>query len=222
MINRKSKIVNLKLIILMAFFSMSHLVSASVIEYVFVNMPEEYYLFQTAEQRSELLKSHNRNDTTGVKNRFGGKSYILQLDGTNEYLLVRNTKISTVEMKIWTLNNGEQIAGINIVTCTPLCDSQLAFFNQKWQHVKNIFFPDVNLTDFLDTKKILDDNKTTEEIAAAFDIVFFHYSFSKTGTNIEVELLIDKNISEEAFARLEPYLLTKKIVFVWNGTQFVR
>ena len=205
-------------VILAVLFSQSY-VEASLIERVFTNMPDEYYLFQSSEQRSELLKSHKRNDTTGVRNRFGGKSYILDLHEENEFLRIRNTNISTLEMKIWTMNSGEPILGVNIITCSSACDSDIAFFNHKWEHV-NKLFPSLQLTDFLNWTQLFNDNKSIDEILAAFDIVFFHYSFSKTSTDIEAELHLDKNKSEEEIAQLMPYLNTK-LILRWNGAQFV-
>lgn len=193
---------------------------ASTIDDFFVKIPDEYYMFQPKESRVELVKEYKNNDNSGVSNRFGGETYLLDMDTINNFLRLRNTQISTLEMKLWQTKDGKQLVGLNITTCVPLCDSNIGFFTEDWQYVKESILPHIGIIDFLDTQRIVADGRKTEDIIAAFDIVFFQYIFPKQGTEIVVELLFDKKIDDESVHSLLSYLKGTKLSFVWKNDVF--
>jgi hypothetical protein len=206
------------LVILLVIISSS--MWANSIEKIFVTIPDEFYMFQTNDARGDLVKAYKNGDTLGVKNRFGGKSLLIELNDEQNYLKVRNTSISTLEMKLWHTSAGTDIVGVNIVTCVPLCDSNVGFFTDKWQYVKDVIFPKVTLTDFLDTDAIAKDGKKLEAIIAAFNMAFFQYSFLKENTDILVELHVDTSKEGSNYDSLKQYLKGTKITFVWQNDTF--
>ncbi len=195
-------------------------IDANTIDKTFVSIPDEYYMFQSKEGRAGLLNSYITQDTLGVKNRFGGKSYLLAVDIPNDFLRVRNTQLSTLEMKLWHTQAGKEIVGINIVTCTPLCDSNVGFFGENWQYVKEAVLPRISLIDFLDVERILAEGKKPDDIIAAFDMVFFQYVFPQQGKDIVVKLILDKSIDSDNKSLFLSYLKGKQLSLIWENDVF--
>jgi hypothetical protein len=209
-----------KSLIALLFFIFSFVIYANAIDRIFVKMPDEYYMFQGKESRAGLLKAYINKDTLGVKNRFGGKSYMLALDIPNDFLRVRNTQISTLEMKLWHTQTGKEIVGVNITTCIPMCDSNVGFFGENWQYLKDAVLPRIGIIDFLNVERIHAEGKKLEDIVAAFDLVYFQYVFPQEGTDIVVKLIVDKSLDADNKSPLLSYLKGKELTLVWKNDVF--
>lgn len=210
----------MKTIIKLLFLVFSFASYANTIDRAFVSMPDEYYMFQSRESRAGLLKAYINKDTVGVKNRFGGKSYMLALDIPNDFLRVRNTHISTLEMKLWHTQAGKEIVGVNITTCIPMCDSNVGFFGENWQYVKDAVLPRIGIIDFLDVERIHAEGKKLEDVLAAFDLVYFQYVFLQEGTDIVVKLIVDKSMDADNKSPLLSYLKGKELTLIWKNHVF--
>jgi len=197
---------------------------AQAIEWAFVNLPEQYFPLLTKERRAELIFQHNMSGADSILNNFGGISRLREIDIANEYLKIDLTKKSTFELKALSTNDSNLVFVFSHTVCAPVCDSHLAFFDSEFRRLDtdvNPIFPDITVSDFLDTDKIRAAGETLENIVKKYDILFASICLQKDNT-----ILIQSNTKEflptEIYEEILPYIIGDKILLTWNNGIFTK
>lgn len=215
------EIVRIRIVIFL-FFSLSlfTLSAESSIERYFLSMPDEYYLTLTKEMRKELIDAYKVDSSLSVKNKFRGESYILELDTTQNRLLIQNSLSGIVEVKM--ITNEENLSCLVLIftACAPVCNSHIGFYNLGWQMMKSSLLPPISITDFLDKEKIEARGESLQDISKQFDVFFTKYTFERNSNNIEIVLNSSQFMEAENYERLKPYLKGNKLTFSLKNQKY--
>lgn len=197
---------------------------AQTVEWAFVNLPEQYFPLLTQERKAELIFQHNMSDADSILNNFGGISRLHEMDIANEYLKIDLTEKSTFELKALPTNDSSPVFVFSHTVCAPVCDSHLAFFDSEFRRLDtdtNPIFPDITVSDFLNTDKIRAKGETVENIARKYDVLFATISLQKDNT-ILVQSNINQFLPPEIYEEILPYIIGDKILLTWNNKIFTK
>ncbi len=102
---------------------------------LFQQMPHTLTPTLNSGLKSELVNGYiSGNDS--IENRFFGATKIIALDSENSLLQVQTSAVARIELKLFRPTPTDTIIGYINTVCTPVCSSEIRFFNTKWQPVE--------------------------------------------------------------------------------------
>ena len=100
---------------------------------VFVNMPDTLTPLLTRVNREDFGDFLESGMAAVVKNRFGETAEMTKL--TKDYLYLRETSASAVEMKLLPINDTVRVVCMVRTFNAPRSDSSISFFSTKWERL---------------------------------------------------------------------------------------
>ncbi len=146
-----------KTLIIICFLTCWLCVSAQSLREVWIEMPDSVLPYLSKSQRTELVDYVDMKADPAVLNAFGDSVRIERM--TNNYLLVKTSKVTRLEIKLLDNNNLALVQ----TWMAPVAESKLSLFNLQWQpkeavveYNENIVKPDT-MTDeeFNDLKSLM-------------------------------------------------------------------
>ncbi len=146
-----------KTLIIICFLTCWLCVSAQSLREVWIEMPDSVLPYLSKSQRTELADYVDMKADPAVLNAFGDSVRIERM--TNNYLLVKASKVTRLEIKLLDNNNLALVQTWK----APVAESKLSLFNLQWQpkeavveYNENIVKPDT-MTDeeFNDLKSLM-------------------------------------------------------------------
>ena len=146
-----------KTLIIICFLTCWLCVSAQSLREVWIEMPDSVLPYLSKSQRTELVDYVDMKADPAVLNAFGDSVRIERM--TNNYLLVKASKVTRLEIKLLDNNNLALVQTWK----APVAESKLSLFNLQWQpkeavveYNENIVKPDT-MTDeeFNDLKSLM-------------------------------------------------------------------
>ncbi len=120
-----------KLVLTLVVLTSSLVVSAQVkMAEVFRTMPDSIVRLLTDNDRMDLLDFAESNMTARVTNRLDGKSTLNIL--TDDYLHLTVTTMSSLQMRLFPLNDGRQAVVVVKTVAGPAKDSVLKIYTSDW------------------------------------------------------------------------------------------
>ncbi|MGL5979327.1 MAG: DUF3256 family protein [Phocaeicola sp.] len=183
---------------------------------LFINLPDSVAPLLTKINREDCVDFLDSQMKAEVKNRFGSPSELKQL--TADYLLMQTTEYSTLQLKLFPLNDSVNIIGAIYTACAPVCDSQLRFYSTDWHLLKtadyislptddDFLLPNNGRDDYLSMRNQLDMNLQKIEVTPDSKQLFFTYT-------------IPEYLSEKAYKECTPYLRPMPLKYVWMNGKF--
>ena len=167
-----------KLYLLIAISLLSFNAFAVNIIDAFHSMPDSLLVQFRAEQKSKLIEGFLSNYT--IENNYKGKSYIDSISIESNFLQIKTTDISTLQIKVLKKEN-DTIIGVISTICDEFCDSKLQFYSQTWQPLsQQIEIPSVD--NFFYLEKMNDDEKVM--LLNSKFLPFYRISFIENGIEI--------------------------------------
>ncbi len=121
----------LKYIISALCVSLSYCANAQTIRDVFTSMPDTIISILTHNDRLDLLDYAEANNSTPVKNRFGGSCTIDKM--TDKYLHLHLTSQTDVTIKIMDYNGTKAVCLIRTSAIDNKKDSHVSFYSTAWK-----------------------------------------------------------------------------------------
>jgi len=211
----------IKILIFGFLFFGEHNLSAQTIEKCYINMPEGLNPILSKQNRLELLEYYKAGQSDSITNRYGNQTRLLSIDTVNQVLVVRNTPISTVELKVFNFTKDSLITGIIRTACGTICQSSVEFYDTAWNQVPLRFsLPkaiDWVNRDSLATKSI--DKQWVEYVLENSFITLSFVADKKLikATNNSMEFL-----SEADRKIISPILENKTLFYQLEGRTWVR
>jgi len=201
----------------------SPLVQSQTIEKWFVNMPDVLNPTLTKQNRMELLEYHKAGQGDSITNRFGHQTFLLGYDSLQQKIIVKNTPVSTFEMKIFKLEDSTSVVGIIRTVCAPVCLSSVEFYDTAWHKIP-VQFTMPKAIEWLDVNRIPADKVDVQWAKNLMGIGFISLHFAEKG-----QLLVAKNntldfISAEDRKVIAPYVTGTDITYelkdrIWQRKQ---
>lgn len=208
----------MKRIIFVLIMSMA-LVSAKSadIRTLFVEMPDSIMPLLVKNNRLDMLDYMDIGMSAKVKNKLGGESEMTLLK--DDMISISMTDVTEYDIKLFYGKDSLVTIAVIETVCGGYCDSDVTFYNDKWQPLdkqKLISMP--LLDDFLDKKLMKQsENKT------AIDEMYYRMMMIDSAPESDVitftltttDAILDEEIRDSIFK-------TTSINYRWNGKKFIR
>jgi hypothetical protein len=192
--------------------------SAQNIEKLYVNMPDGLNPTITKQNRLELVEYYKANHGDTTQNRFGNKVRLLFYDSVQSCLIVKNTAQSTFEMKLFRVAS-KPVIGIIQTVCSPLCQSNIQFYDTAWAPVP-LQFTIPPVSEWLDSKLIQSSDVDAQWIKNALSVNFVTLSFSRTDESILAKNNTLQFLSDADRKTIQPYCIDKILKFQLIGQKW--
>ncbi|MDR2916645.1 MAG: DUF3256 family protein [Tannerella sp.] len=197
-------------------FCLALCVKAQKMEDFFVKMPDDMVVQLEEAWRKDLVDLYKSGKTATLENTMQGKSTLSKL--TEDYMLLKSTEYSTIELKLLPLVNNTYIICMIETVYAPVADSRVIFYTTEWQRVPSdgLFTPvveewfwkeDHTSLEFLDAKSRL-------------DMYLVKYSLSEEDMILTAEYTTPQYLDEEYQGKVEPFLKTEPKIYEWKSGRF--
>lgn len=132
---------------------------------VFAQLPDSILPLMTRNNRLDCIDFIENGMEARVKNKFNDQVVLEAL--TEDFLLIRTSESSTVEMKLMPLGSDTLIC-VNRTYLGPTEDSEVKLYNTNWCFVRNVQRPEVS--EFLKTVDSI--RPWTPEMADTMDMIY--------------------------------------------------
>jgi hypothetical protein len=191
--------------------------NAQTIKDVILTIPDDVIVGLTMEQKTQLCADPPADSVT-VDNALNGE--IVRLAISNDYVSLQTSDVGTTQIKILPLVNDTKILAVVKTVCSDACDSRVQFYTLNWRLLpEQNLLPKRTFNWFIkpDADRQSADFK---EAIKAVDMNPIVLNFSSSDYSLTADSEIGNYISSEDYASLEPFLINKPKIFVWNKISF--
>ena len=185
---------------------------AQNVEKYYVNMPDALNPVLSKQNRLELLEYFKAGQGDSIINRLGNKSRILSFDTLSQRLLIRNTAISTFDMKILVPDDQTMAIGIIRTVCGPICLSTVEFYDTAWNRLP-IQFDMPRAIDWVDKGSIAKENVDAKWVENVLENSFISLSFDSKDQLIHAKNNSMEFVSDEDRKLISPLVVDKTLLF---------
>jgi len=185
---------------------------------LFIAMPDQYIPQLETAWRKDLVDLYESGKEARLQNTMTGYSQLSKL--TPDYLLLKVTERSTVEMKMLPLVNNTHIIAMVTTIEGPVADSRIDFFSTEWQPLasSDLFTP-VSSEWFI--KENIDKNSDEyKDALARLDIDLVQYQLSPDNQTLTATYTTPLYLTEPEQKKIMPFLKETPKVYVWEKFHF--
>ena len=193
-------------------------VSAQNMKSVFLAMPESITPLLTQVNKEDCVDFLDSNMKAEVKTRFGGTAEMKVL--TEDYVFMQTTPSSTLEMKLFPVNDTTKVVCLVKTVCASACDSEIYFYTSDWK--KNLL-----TKDFLQKPKsesfYLSNDSVSEEsvlVRKKADMYLLKASLSKDDDSLTFVYSTPDYLDKEDKEKLLLQLRQEPIILRWQDGKF--
>ena len=185
---------------------------------VFIAMPDSITPLLSQVNKEDCVDFLDSNMKAEVTNRFGGKTEMKVL--TDDYVLMQTTPGSTLEMKLFPVNDSTKVVCMVKTVCASACDSEIRFYASDWSK-------ELSMDDFLQRPDVeafyLPQDSITEEYTLTrkkADMDLMKASLSKDDASLTFIYTTPEYMNKEDKEKLLPSLRKEPIVLQWQDGKF--
>ena len=185
---------------------------------VFIAMPDSITPLLSQVNKEDCVDFLDSNMKAEVTNRFGGKTEMKVL--TDDYVLMQTTPGSTLEMKLFPVNDSTKVVCMVKTVCASACDSEIRFYASDWSK-------GLSMDDFLQRPDVeafyLPQDSITEEYTLTrkkADMDLMKASLSKDDASLTFIYTTPEYMNKEDKEKLLPSLRKEPIVLQWQDGKF--
>ena len=185
---------------------------------VFVAMPDSLTPLLTKVNKEDCIDFLASNMKAEVKNRFDKPAEMKVL--TEDYMQLQMTENSTLEMKLFPLNDSVKVVCMVKTVCASACDSNIHFYSSDWKE-------ELSSADFLQKPSqdafFLQADPASEEYVLArktADVNLMKAVLSKEDATLTFIYTTPDYMNKETREKLEPYLRKEPVVLKWQEGKF--
>ncbi|MDO5523012.1 MAG: DUF3256 family protein [Bacteroidia bacterium] len=144
---------------------------------------------------------------------------IQKLAYSPDFLKIRTSEIGFTQIKLLPLVNNTQIICVIKTVCGNACDSHINFYSTEWVELNaDTLLPYISAESFFDSSKKNSDNY---KFAVSLpDIYPISAEFENGSNSLTFKLDLEKYLSAEQRAEIEPFIKTETITLNWDKTSF--
>lgn len=208
-----------KLIYLFLVWGCTLSVAAQDMKKVFIAMPDSLTPLLTKVNKEDCIDFLASNMKAEIKNRFDKSSEMKVL--TKDYLQMQMTENSTLEMKLFPVNDSVKIVCMVKTVCSSACDSEIRFYDISWKKE----FPKSDYlqlpapqTFYLPTDTV---SSEVEQIKRKADMHVMKAVLSKDDSSLSFIYTTPDYLNQEDREKLSPYLRKEAVVYRWKDGKFL-
>ena len=207
-----------KSILLMLLSCLALSVAAQDMKSVFISMPDSITPLLTKVNKEDCVDFLDSNMKAEVSTRFGGTAEMKVL--TDDYALIQTTPTSSLEMKLFPVNDSVKVVCMVKTTCASACDSHIRFYASDWSK-------QLRTEDFLQVPSgesfFLPNDSLTDEalvVRQKADMHLIKASLSKEDASLTFIYTTPEYLNKEDREKLLPHLKQEPIVLRWENGKF--
>ncbi|MBR6621891.1 MAG: DUF3256 family protein [Bacteroides sp.] len=208
-----------KLIYLFLVWGCTLSVAAQDMKKVFIAMPDSLTPLLTKVNKEDCIDFLASNMKAEIKNRFDKSSEMKVL--TEDYLQMQMTENSTLEMKLFPVNDSVKIVCMVKTVCSSACDSEIRFYDISWKKE----FPKSDYlqlpapqTFYLPTDTV---SSEVELIKRKADMHVMKAVLSEDDSSLSFIYTTPDYLNQEDREKLSPYLRKEAVVYRWKDGKFL-
>ncbi|WP_405371302.1 DUF3256 family protein [Phocaeicola sp.] len=193
---------------------------AQDIKSLFITMPDSLSLLLTKVNREDFGDFLASNMKAEVKNRFGKPSEMTKL--TADYLKIKMTSVSEVEMKLLPLNDSTKILCVVHTYMAPTSDSHISFYDTSWRKLSDEAFLTLPEEDSFyrnDLSEIQTDS--VRNLRMRTDMYMLKAELSEDTNSLRFVYTTPDYLDKETAKELAPYLREMPLLYEWKEGKFV-
>jgi hypothetical protein len=185
---------------------------------LFTQIPDAYLPQLEIAWRKDLAELFLAGKDARLQNTMGGYSQLQQL--TDNYLMLRVTERSVVELKMLPLINHTYIICMVTTIEGPAPDSRVSFYTTEWQRLDpSALFTPVPPEWFLNDPGEADSDAFRDAIAR-LDMHLIKYRLSPEDLTLTAIYATPLYLNEEERQKTLPFLKENPKVYTWNRSCF--
>ena len=207
-----------KSILLMLLSCMALSMAAQDMKSVFISMPDSITPFLTKVNKEDCVDFLDSNMKAEVSTRLGGTAEMKAL--TDDYVLMQTTPTSSLEMKLFPVNDSVKVVCMVRTVCASACDSRIRFYASDWSK-------QLRTEDFLQVPSgesfFLPVDSLTDEalvIRKKADMHLLKASLSKDDASLTFIYTTPEYLKKEDREKLLPHLWQEPVILKWENGKF--
>ncbi len=186
---------------------------------LFVAMPDSLSPLLTAINRADFGDFLDSNMKAEVKNRFDRPSEMLRM--TDDYLLLRMSSASTVEMKLLPATDSTNVICVVHTYKAPVPDSKVSFYDTQWMKLPTETFLRLpQEEDFYMQSDSLGKAGELKELRMHADMCLSEASLSEQSDSLKFVYTTPSYMDEKIAERIRPFLKPSGVCFLWMDGKF--
>ena len=188
---------------------------------LFVALPDSLSPLLTEVNRADFGDFLASNMKAEVKNRFGNISEMTRL--TDDYLSVRLTSASTLEMKLLPMNDSVNVVCVVKTYTAPAADSKVSFFTSDWKELPAGDYLQLPLeTDFYLSPQTEAGKDSLDNLRSYADMYLLKAELSAESPSISFVYSTPDYLDKGTADKLKAYLRSCPLRYEWSAGKFVR
>lgn len=184
---------------------------------VFTAMPNQYIPQLEDAWRKDLVELYRSGKEARLKNTMNGYSTLVNL--TDDYLCLRTTDRSEVEMKLLPLVNNTFVVCMVTTVEGPVADSRIAFFTTDWASLPTADLLSLPVGSWY-LKEGAEADELFPELKAALDMDLFRYRLSAVENTLSITYTTPLYVENQIKERLQPFLQAEPLCLRWHHGHF--
>lgn len=187
---------------------------------LFVNMPDSLSPLLTSVNRADFGDFLDSQMKAEVKNRFEGLSEMTVL--TSDYLFLKETSASTVEMKLLPVNDSVKVICVVRTYLAPVADSKVDFYATDWKELPATDYLQLPTEDaFYRHDLPAAEADSLQNLRRQADMLLVKATLSARSDSLQFVYTTPDYMEKEAARKLRAYLHAAPIVYRWKDGKFV-
>ena len=185
---------------------------------VFISMPDSITPFLTKVNKEDCVDFLDNNMKAEVSTRLGGTAEMKVL--TDDYVWMQTTPTSSLEMRLFPVNDSVKVVCMVKTVCASACDSHIRFYASDWSK-------QFRTEDFLQAPTgesfFLPNDSLTDEalvVRKKVDMHLLKASLSKDDASLTFIYTTPEYLNKEDREKLLPHLRQEPIILKWENGRF--
>lgn len=195
-------------------------VQAQDMKSLFVALPDSLSPLLTEVNRADFGDFLASGMKAEVKNRFGKQSEMTEL--TDDYLFVRLTSASTLEMKLLPVNDSTKVICVVHTYSAPVADSSISFYTTDWKRLstdKFLDWPEESAFYVVPETDVRADSLKNVRVYA--DMYLLKAELSARERVLSFVYTTPDYMDKETAGKMKPFLLPHPLCYIWKNGKFV-
>lgn len=185
---------------------------------VFISMPDSITPFLTKVNKEDCVDFLDSNMKAEVSTRLGGTAEMKVL--TDDYVWMQTTPISSLEMKLFPVNDSVKVVCMVKTVCASACDSHIRFYTSDWSkqfRTEDFLQAPTGESFFLPNDSLTDEALVVRKKA---DMHLLKASLSKDDASLTFIYTTPEYLNKEDREKLLSHLRQDPIILKWENGKF--
>ena len=185
---------------------------------VFISMPDSITPFLTKVNKEDCVDFLDSNMKAEVSTRLGGTAEMKVL--TDDYVWMQTTPTSSLEMKLFPVNDSVKVVCMVKTVCASACDSHIRFYTSDWSkqfRTEDFLQAPTGESFFLPNDSLTDEALVVRKKA---DMHLLKASLSKDDTSLTFIYTTPEYLNKEDREKLLSHLRQDPIILKWENGKF--